>query len=72
VLWAIAGIAHEADVGDERYDAPKAPGLDVVLRGLTMVLSDEDVLALTARRCDGGGDPTAPGPPSSSSVAAAR
>ena len=35
VLWRIAEIVHEADLDDERYDAPEAPGLDVVLRGLS-------------------------------------
>jgi hypothetical protein len=37
VLWDIARIVHEADLGDERYDAPEAAGLDVLLRGLSMV-----------------------------------
>jgi hypothetical protein len=37
VLWAIARIVHEADLEDERYDAPEAPGLDVLMRGLSMV-----------------------------------
>ena len=53
VLWAIARIVHEADVGDERYDAPEAPSLDVVLRGLSMVRDDDDVLALTGALFDG-------------------
>ena len=30
VLWRIAEIVHEADLDDDRYDAPEAPGLDVV------------------------------------------
>src|SRR5919202_7132956 len=30
VLWAIARVVHEADVGDDRYDAPEGPRLDVV------------------------------------------
>ena len=33
-LWRIAEIVHEADLDDERYDAPEASGLDVILRGL--------------------------------------
>lgn len=53
VLWRIAAIVHEADVDDERYDAPEAPGLDVVLRGLSMICSDEDVLRITAPVFDG-------------------
>ena len=45
VLWRIAAIVHEADLEDDRYDAPEAPGLDVVLRGLSMVRDDDQVLA---------------------------
>jgi hypothetical protein len=33
VLWEIAKIVHEADLADERYDAPEAAGADVLLRG---------------------------------------
>jgi hypothetical protein len=47
VLWQIAAIVHEADLDDERYDAPEAPGFDVALRGLSMVCDDEEVLAVT-------------------------
>jgi hypothetical protein len=47
VLWDLARIVHEADLADDRFDAPEAPGLDVVCRGLTMVRSDDDVLAIT-------------------------
>ncbi|MEU5845343.1 chromate resistance protein ChrB domain-containing protein [Saccharopolyspora shandongensis] len=47
VLWRIAAIIHEADLDDERYDAPEAPGFDVALRALSMVCDDEEVLALT-------------------------
>src|SRR6266571_9088546 len=47
VLWDLARIVHEADLADDRYDAPEAPGLDVICRGLTMVRSDDDVLAIT-------------------------
>ncbi len=53
VLWEIAKIVHEADLGDERYDAPEAPGLDVLLRGLSMVREDEELLALSAALFDG-------------------
>jgi len=47
VLWDLARIVHEADLADDRFDAPEAPGLDVVCRGLTMVCGDDDVLAIT-------------------------
>ena len=53
VLWRIAEIVHEADLDDERFDAPEAPGLDVVLRGLSMVCDDEQVLAVTGPMFDG-------------------
>lgn len=46
-LWRIAAIVHEADLEDDRYDAPEAPGLDVVLRGLSLTSDDDTVLALT-------------------------
>src|SRR5207249_10252513 len=47
VLWDLARIVHEADLADDRYLAPEAPGLDVVLRGLSLIRGDEEVLALT-------------------------
>jgi hypothetical protein len=53
VLWRIAAIIHEADLDDERYDAPEAPGLDVALRGLSMTCTDEQILALTGSLFDG-------------------
>jgi hypothetical protein len=53
VLWEIAKIVHEADLADERYDAPEAPGLDVLLRGLSMVREDEELLALSGPLFDG-------------------
>ena len=53
VLWDIARIVHEADLGDERYDAPEAAGLDVLLQGLALVRSDTDVLAISETLFDG-------------------
>jgi hypothetical protein len=53
VLWRIGAIVHEADLDDERYDAPEAPGLDVALRGLSMVVDDDELLALTRPLFDG-------------------
>jgi hypothetical protein len=53
-LVDIARIVHEADLEDERYDAPEARGLDVILRGLSMVsASDEEMLGFTDRLYDG-------------------
>lgn len=53
VLWRIAEIVHEADIDDARFDAPEAPGLDTVLRGLSMVADDHRVLELTGPLFDG-------------------
>lgn len=53
VLWRLAEIVHEADLDDERFHAPEAPGLDVVLRGLSMVCDDQQVLELTGPLFDG-------------------
>jgi len=53
VLWEIAKTVHEADLADERYDAPEAAGLDVLLRGLSMVRDDDELLALAAPLFDG-------------------
>ncbi|WP_181780362.1 chromate resistance protein ChrB domain-containing protein [Pseudonocardia pini] len=53
VLWKIAEVVHEADLEDDRFDAPDAAGLDVVLRGLSLILDDAAVLAVTEPVFDG-------------------
>lgn len=53
VLWRLAEIVHEADLDDGRFDAPEARGLDVVLRGLSMIRDDHDILELTGPLFDG-------------------
>jgi hypothetical protein len=53
VLWEIAKIVHEADLADERYDAPEAHGLDVLLHGLSMIRDDDELLALSGPLFDG-------------------
>ncbi len=53
VLWQIAAIVHEADLDDQRYHAPEAPGLDIVLRGLSLTRSDHDILHLSGPVFDG-------------------
>ncbi|MGY1617536.1 chromate resistance protein ChrB domain-containing protein [Geodermatophilus sp. SYSU D00691] len=53
VLWRIAEIVHEADLDDERFDAPEARGLDVVLRGLSMTGTDGRTLAVSGPLFDG-------------------
>jgi len=52
-LVEIGRIIHEADLADERFDAPEAPGLDVLIRGLSMTLDDEGVLEVTGPLFDG-------------------
>ena len=53
VLWAIGRVVHEADLEDERYDAPEAPGLDALMRGLSMTLTDDEVLEVSGKLYDG-------------------
>ncbi|WP_433782715.1 chromate resistance protein ChrB domain-containing protein [Actinomycetospora sp. CA-101289] len=53
VLWRIAEIVHEADLDDERFDAPEAPGVDVVVRALGLVCDDDALLAHTGPLFDG-------------------
>ena len=53
VLWKLAELVHEADLDDERFDAPEARGLDVVLRGLSMTLDDQRVLEVSGPLFDG-------------------
>jgi len=53
VLWEIARVVHEADLDDGRYDAPEAPGLDVLLRGLSLVRDDDELLRLAQPLFDG-------------------
>ncbi len=52
-LADIAKIVHEADLEDEVYDAPEAAGLDALIRGLSMVRSDEEMLAICEPLFDG-------------------
>ena len=53
VLWKLAELVHEADLDDERFDAPEARGLDVVLRGLSMIGDDRRVLEVSGPLFDG-------------------
>ena len=53
VLWRIVEAVHGGDVDDERFDAPEAAGLDVLLRGLSMTGTDEQTLAVSAALFDG-------------------
>ena len=53
VMWEIGRIVHEADIDDERYDAPEARGLDVLVRGMSMIKDDAELLELTGPIYDG-------------------
>ena len=53
VLHDIARIVHESDLGDELFDAPEAPGLDVLIRGLGLTHDDPQLLVLTGPLYDG-------------------
>lgn len=53
VLWEIAKIVHEADLADEKFDAPEASGVDVLLRGLSMVRGDDELLEISGPLFDG-------------------
>lgn len=47
ILWRLAEIVHEADVNDDRFDAPEAAGLDRIVRALGSDHTDEEVRELT-------------------------
>src|SRR5262245_17378251 len=53
VLWEVARIVHEADLADDRYEAPEVRGLDVLLRGLSMVRPDPEALQVSDALFDG-------------------
>src|SRR5260370_19102219 len=53
-LEEIGHIVHNADLGDEQYDAPAAAGLDILIRGLTLTSdNDHHTLAITDRIFEG-------------------
>ena len=52
-LGEIARIVHEADLEDERYDAPEARGLDVLSAASRSSHDDARLLAITAPLFDG-------------------
>ncbi len=45
-LARLGRVVHEADLRDERFDAPEAAGLDAVVRGLGAIARDDDELLL--------------------------
>jgi hypothetical protein len=52
-LTQLGRIVHEADIEDERYDAPEAPGLDAIIRGMGEHLADDALLTATRPIYDG-------------------
>jgi hypothetical protein len=52
-LVAIGRIVHEADLRDERFDAPEAAGLDVLIRGLSLTVDDDRLIEISAPLFDG-------------------
>ena len=49
----IGRIVHEADLADDRFDAPAAAGLDILIRGLTLTSSSDDDTVALGRLFDG-------------------
>ena len=52
-LDRLGQIVHEADLADEHFEAPEAPGLDAVVRGLGIGREDAQLLELTSPIYDG-------------------
>jgi hypothetical protein len=52
-LRRIAEIVHEADIGDERFHAPEAAGIDLAVRALAVGRTDEELFEQTGRLYDG-------------------
>jgi hypothetical protein len=44
VLAEIAEIVHDADLMDEKYGRPESEGLDSIIRGMQLVLPDDEAL----------------------------
>ena len=43
-LRELAAVVHEADVDDDQFHTPEAAGLDAVIRGLGLVIEDDQAL----------------------------
>jgi hypothetical protein len=43
-LTEIAEVVHDADLMDEEYGRPESEGLDAIVRGMQLALSDDHVL----------------------------
>jgi len=52
-LERIARIVHQADLADDQFDAPEAPGIDLAIRALAEGRTDDELLSLTRPLFDG-------------------
>jgi hypothetical protein len=53
-LHEIAAMVHDADLDDDQFRSPEAPGLDAIIRGLGLVTPDDhELLRYTERLYDG-------------------
>lgn len=52
-LRAVGEIVHDADLEDDRYGAHEAPGLDVLIRGLSLTLADAEIIEVSRPLFDG-------------------
>ena len=52
-LRAVGEIVHDADLEDDRFGAPEAAGLDVLIRGLSLTLGDGQVIEASSALFDG-------------------
>jgi len=53
-LHEMAAMIHDADLDDEQFGSPEASGLDAVIRGLGLVIpDDQELLDFTHRLYDG-------------------
>jgi hypothetical protein len=53
-LREIATMVHDADLDDDKFRSPEAPGLDAIIRGLGLVTPDDhELLRFTDRVYDG-------------------
>jgi hypothetical protein len=53
-LAELAAMVHDADLDVDRFRSPEAPGLDAIIRGLGLVIQDDqELLRFTDRVYDG-------------------
>lgn len=53
-LHEIAVMVHDADLDDDKFRSPESPGLDAIIRGLSLVTEDDhELLRFTHRVYDG-------------------